>query len=459
MRNNLVLFATGCLVWLMSSCMGDSSSYEYDEVPKNCQISSFTLSHDTISGLSDVKFTIDQLNGRIYNMDSLAYGLKVGKVICKIEYMNSNSVSSLKVIQEAVGDTIDWNASDSLDFSKPVKFIVGAYDGIVTKTYVAHVNVHTLVPDSMTWGMHTNHITGVIMKEQKAIQTTYNGRDCYFLYAQPAGLDLPYRLYYSEVTDMKSWTELSLQGLDPADPVILSQLTEYEGTYYLPSVNGTLYRSYDGLEWAPIVIDIPQVFSILGDVEEGGRQESVLALIIRQGDILQFASMNKDRVLSLGDEVPPEFPLIGFGKENFTSMYHEYLMVVGGKDGNNRLSNSAWGTMDGKSWALLTDEQADYFTPKEGLMVQAYADKILAIGGIDATGRASREIYQTLDKGLTWSLVDSLIVLPETYRARGYASVLVDKDQFISIIGGKTTPNGNELDDIWRGRINRLSYE
>ncbi len=456
MKKNLVLLITGCFVWLMSSCLGDDNDNTEYVLPKNCQIATFTLSHDSISDLGDVKFSIDQLNGLIFNMDSLPYGTKLEKAICKIEYVSSSAVSSLKVMQEAVGDTIDWNGTDSLDFSKPVKFQVIAYDGVTKKEYISKINIHTVIPDTLEWSLYATEITGQTMKEQKVIMVPYEGRDCYFLYAQPAGTSLPYRLFYSEVSDMKTWTPLELLGL-PTDKIILSQITEYEGTYYVPSTDGILYASPAGRSWSPVA-DAPYISYVLGDVKEGGRQTSAMSVIVKEDDILKFGARDSKGAWTIGNAVPENFPVSGFGKENYASLYNSYLMVVGGRTANNQLSNYSWGTIDGVDWALLTDENSNYFIKREGVMVTAYDDKIYLIGGIDAAGKAYSDIYETIDKGLTWSLVDSMIVLPNTYRERGFSSIIVDKDQYISIFGGKMSTNGNVMQEIWRGRINRLAF-
>jgi len=456
MKSKLVLLLTGCLVWLMSSCLGDDSySYEY-ELPRNCQLATFTLSHDTIPTLAKTKFTIDQLGGLVFNLDSLPYGTKMGKVICKVTYVSSSAVSGIQVIQEAVGDTINWNGTDSLDFSQPVRFIVHSYDGTVTKRYDASVNVHTLVPDSLVWSLHANRVTPQTMKEQTVIQHTYQGSDAYFLYGEPAGTDLPYRLYYSPVTDAKNWTEITLEGL-PTGQLHLSQMTEYEGLLYVPSTTGVVYQSIDGQYWG-MLEHSPSVSYLLGSINAGDHQGSALATIINVGGQLKFAAMSETRVWTSGMDVPDEFPINGFGNENFKAMYYDYLMLVGGRTADNQLVNSAWATLDGKSWAILTDEASHYFERMEGAMVKAYDDKIYMIGGINAAGQASKYIYETIDKGVTWAKVDSMVTLPETFRERGFGSILVDREQYLTIFGGKMTSNGNVIQEIWKGRINKFAY-
>ena len=167
MKSKIFLLITGCFAVLLTSCLGDSDYDSYYEVDKNCQITEFSLSSDSVSGLSDVKFTIDQLNGRIMNLDSMPFGTEIEKVICTVKY--GSYVTKLEVIQEATGDTIDWNAEDSLDFSKPVKFITSSYDGMTKRVYVAQVNVHQVVPDSMVWRQYTTNMLPTKFIDQKVI--------------------------------------------------------------------------------------------------------------------------------------------------------------------------------------------------------------------------------------------------------------------------------------------------
>jgi len=134
---------------LLPSCLGSDSEYDIDFAP-DCQISSFRLSHDSIPVLGTTRFIIDQINGRIFNHDSLPFGTKVEEVVATIEYSSSIGVSSIKVMQSAVNDSLKiWNGKDSLNFSDKVLMIVTAFDGFNTKEYTAQVNVHQVVPDSM----------------------------------------------------------------------------------------------------------------------------------------------------------------------------------------------------------------------------------------------------------------------------------------------------------------------
>ena len=111
--------------------------------------------------------------------------------------------------------------------------------------------------------------------------------------------------------------------------------------------------------------------------------------------------------------------------------------------------------MDGLSWAVLASGDAN-FSAREGAMVANYDDKLFLIGGIDASGKALKDIYQSFDNGITWALQDTMVVLPADYQARAFSSIIVDEENFVNLFGGKTSADANDLNQLWRGRINRL---
>ena len=178
MKNKLVLFITGCFALVLSSCLKSDEIVGVEAI-KNCQIHTFSLSHDSVSGLDTVKFTIDQLTGRIFNIDSLPFGTKIEKVVCKIGFANSSVIGGVEASPEAYPDSTYYlsSLSDSIDFSAPVKFVVHAYDQVTTKVYMAQVNIHQVVPDSMVWSMYANPMIGITVKDQKVVTYDYNGSE------------------------------------------------------------------------------------------------------------------------------------------------------------------------------------------------------------------------------------------------------------------------------------------
>ncbi|MDR1980409.1 MAG: DUF6242 domain-containing protein [Tannerellaceae bacterium] len=451
----IVVFIAGCITLLsLTSCLGSNDSATY--VIRDAQIASFTLKNDSVAGLANVKFTIDQLNGQIFNLDSMPYGTKLENAVCTLEYVMG--VAGIQAMQEATGDTIWWNGTDSLNFSKPVKFVTTAYDLVTTKTYFAQVNIHQVQPDTMIWEKYAGQLIGQAVEEQKVAVCHYNDQATYFMYVKSTAPGKGYELYSSPVTDAKTWTALPLTGL-PASDMRISQFTEYEGFYYMPSSAGALYTSGNGRDWQ-LVENAPVVRSLLGVVDAGVKQSSVLSVVAEQEDgTLRFAGMDKGMQWTYGDAVPAGFPLSGFGSIRYHSMYHEYLMVVAGLNAALQPTNHTWATANATNWVLLTNPDIEFFEKKEGVMLTRYDEKFYLIGGINAAGEASKEILFSIDNGVSWAPIDSMVVLPEEYKARGYASVHVDQDNYMLIFGGKTSQQAQPLDELWRGRINRLGFK
>lgn len=454
MKKQIYLICTSCLVLLLSSCLGSDEEYDYDVV-KNCQIISFVLKHDSISGLGTTKFTIDQLNGRIFNQDSLPYGTEVDKVVATVTYGSSISIGAIQVMQEAVGDTIFWNGSDSLDYSKPVKFVITAYDGETKKIYDTRLNIHQVVPDSMIWSKQTASLPGNAATERKVVVFGANDAEQYYMYTKEAD---GYHLYTSQTAEATEWTAKTLTGF-PVSAVKLDQITEYENILYVSSTDNKLYSSEDGLTWISVET-APAIVSLLGVVNEetSVKLPSALAAIASVEGTSRFVRMNKTGAWEEGDNVDTGFPVTGFAPLSYSLMYRERLLLAGGKTASGTVKSDVWSTMDGLSWVLLTSN-AD-FGQREGASVALYDTTFFMIGGLNAKSEALKDIYRSRDNGLTWELSDTLTVMPVDYNARGYSSMIVDEEtNYIYLFGGKDGKSTKDVGDLWRGRINRLGFK
>lgn len=460
MKNKIILFVTGAAFFLLSSCLNSDDNITTTVSLSDAQISSFSLANDFIDGIGDVVFTIDQLENRIFNRDSMPFGTKINELLVMTLSYSAGGVYNVDLTPEATGETYQWNGTDSVDFSKPVKITVTAYDGMTTKNYLAQINIHAVVPDSMQWNLYAEQVTGTAMKDQQVIPFRYNGTENYFMYTQPSASGMVVNYITLLLMMQKNWSELSLTGL-PESGLILSQITEFRDELYVPATNGLLYTSTDGRNWV-VVENAPYVTALLGVVNADLNQPAVLATIITQEGSLYFAGMNESEEWISDPErslVPAGFPVSGFAHVSYNAMYYERLMVAGGQDRDGNYLNTVWDTMgDATSWILLTDEKADYFEKRSGAMLAAYDDMFFLMGGLDASGQALKDIYLSNSDGVTWALSDTLVVMPPAYTARGYSSLVVDQDHFMLIFGGKTSDQSDVLDEIWKGRINRLGF-
>ncbi|MDR2534325.1 MAG: DUF5018 domain-containing protein [Tannerellaceae bacterium] len=449
MNKDIVFLRMIGFIMMLTSCLGSNDESDVTAY-KDAQIASFVLSHDSIAGLNTLKFTIDQINGQIFNIDSLPYGTRIEKAICTVTYRSGSS--GVQVVQEALGDSlIAWNGTDSLDFSKPVRFTVYAYDGATRKNYSASVNIHRVNPDSMVWERYLTAASGIEADEMKVFEQSGG---LYMYLKTPSGIET-----FVSSWPGNGWTRESAPGLPLAADI--SQITVIDGPLYgsaYASADGKLYRaSGQGSSWSEVT-GTPVIRYILGSLRHQSNRPALLAAIVEIDGALYFASMTSSYQWTQGSPVPDNFPVRGFGSTPYKRMENEYLMIATGRDVRGRLLNTVWATSNGMQWTQLTRPGGSYFSEREGATLVQYGGAFYLTGGFNADGSAPKEIYSSPDNGISWGRRDSLILFPAEYAARGYASVATFANSMY-IFGGKTSPGGKHRDEIWRGHINRLLFE
>ena len=164
-----------CVTSCLSTDDTEATLYE-DAVVTNFYISSADVEYHTLSSkgedstyvkantdVADIKFLIDQYQGKIYNVDSLPYGTDAKKLLCAYTTKNNGTlgIKTLKKNEDgttASGDMEEdyvWiylSTTDSIDFSYPRKVRVYAYtDHEVFREYTIQVNVKKSNDDSKVW--------------------------------------------------------------------------------------------------------------------------------------------------------------------------------------------------------------------------------------------------------------------------------------------------------------------
>lgn len=108
-----------------------------------------TITEESYNASAACPFTIDQLNNRIYNLDSLPVGVRADKIVFSTFTVRDGSVGLRKLT--AAEDTL-YSLSDTLDFSSGVReFNLYGSDGTSRRTYKVEVRIHKQSPDSLTW--------------------------------------------------------------------------------------------------------------------------------------------------------------------------------------------------------------------------------------------------------------------------------------------------------------------
>jgi hypothetical protein len=100
-----------------------------------------------VIGGESIRFNINQIENKIYSVDSLPKWADITGIVPKV------STTGYVYVKEASDSTFRYFASgnDSIDFTKPVKFLVMASDGVSSKEYTAQIFKRESETDSLVW--------------------------------------------------------------------------------------------------------------------------------------------------------------------------------------------------------------------------------------------------------------------------------------------------------------------
>ena len=179
-RNRLTIYASRMTTWLtacmaalcMTSCLGDDEMNTV--VYQDTAITAFTLGtvkrtmHTTSSTGEDstytasvtgsnYKFYIDQQQGLIYNADSLPQNCDLSRVLCTMSSKNSGSVIlNLRTADGTKDSLVLYNATDSINLTKPMEVRVFNQAGTAFRRYTLTVNIHQEDGEEFHWTLMTN---------------------------------------------------------------------------------------------------------------------------------------------------------------------------------------------------------------------------------------------------------------------------------------------------------------
>lgn len=452
-------------VFLMASCLESDNDYTYTD---DCAISSFSVTTakqntfvKTSDGLRDslvvkeltlsnYKFYIDQINGKIYNPDSLPCGVDAKKLLCSV----SNSSAGLVVIKKEKSDSLDYfSSTDSLDFSVDREVQVVSNSGLSVKKYTVHVNVHKEQADSFAW-----HATPICakLKTMQAIKTAAVNGKLILL-----GTDGNNTLVYAN--NGTQWTKCETNlGHNLAADAYKSLVTKDDYAYI--SDGGNIVRTNDGKTW-----------NIMGEATDVTRlvAASRYSLYGYATDGRLMTSKDNGATWTVA-EIDDELSLMPYGETTYASVEIEgyaktdRVMLFGTRDAATYPNDkylTIWGKIDeaaenseNQPWAYYgVSADNNHAAPLlSGISAVAYDGGVYMMGQED--GKAPK-FYKSLDNGITWREDTATVMLPTNFNenatnaitAKGTYALTVDKNKSLWLVNAS---NGM----TWRGRINRLGW-
>ena len=402
--------------------------------------------NDSIPGLAAASFTIEEPadTGRVYNIDSLAFGTRIDSVIPYFSFKATPAAATLYT----GNDTIELTGLDTVDFTvQPVKLFVVAADLAHTRWYNIYVNVHKVDPDLYTWETLCSRISSAASASQKALYFNDN-----FLFLSCDGLEAT--AFTSQ--DAETWQQ------QPTDFPINASVKKILKTddYLLLADNENIWLSDDGLQWdkydcSSFAFSFENMLFTLDD--------SVWAIVKDKTDNSLRLATSADALNwnCHAEALPANFPVADYTTEVFSSpSWRDRAIVLGGYDAQGNMLNTTWNMelyADGKSrWTEYSFSEPD-FMPIASAQIISYNERLFLFGGIGAEGKLKGYIIkESTDEGLTWHDVDSAKnTLPETYTSRYGQSVFV-YDKNIYVIGGQSLTE--VFSDVYRGRLGSIDF-
>ena len=463
MRNCWLLLLPA-LTMLASSCSGSSDAVV--ESNDYCYIKSVALgtvkrkldirdrqgglirtTNSTFTG-SSYAMTIDHRNGIIENRDSLPFGSQLDAVLATITFDGS----VLTYRQKGSEAWTAYNATDSLDLTRPLELLLTSNDNQSSRTYTFKVNVHQQEGDSLYWELQQDEVEPLAdLTDMKA----------FFLDDQlmVIGKSRDERLFSLSLSPASP--KSSPKGKDFPPPfreemgvgfeADVQSLRQHDGMLYLSTSDGRILSSSDATTWQQVGSAYPGPLTLVEKTDD-------FFYAISEGKMLRSTDASTWEEDQL-DSDPLLLPSADIRALTLQQANGNSRIVMVGKS-ESSLGAVVWNKMwnesekeDKAMWVFFPWSQDNTIPcPKlEHFNLLAYDGKCIAFGGAsaDQSHKALDALYISQDYGITWRPSTELHLPFELEGTEDCVASAVDEDNFIWIITNA---------QVWRGRLNRLGF-
>lgn len=379
----------------------------------------------TLSG-SDISFNIDQVNGKIYTVDSLPKWVDLTRVVPSFSCYGNVFGKIVEGDEAFYGIT---SGSDSINFSKTVELVCVSTDGSSTKRYTVDIYKHTSNTDTLEWQAVTSDI------KINGLNKAFNIDGRVFAFAKNAGGENI--VAYANEEDPSAWNIANV-------PVDCGSVIMFGGIFYGLGTDGYIYKSAPyQLETAWEKASDMQVERLLASDNYYIYAYDGMAIIgsndlrtwTEQGsddlDMLPETSINSCNYASRTNGNLQTVVMTGITSKNIENGVSWYK--VSSTDSN---TNQRW------SYIKVTNDNPYGLPLLSNLSVTHYNGSLYAIG---IGNEGYKTLYRSDDNGITWHAQTEKYLIPANLDAdNGIASIVtVGKEMWIIQENGQ----------IWRGSI------
>ena len=390
---------------------------------------------------SNFAMTINLRDNTIENRDSLPYGSQISRVIVSITFDGSMLAYREK------GSDAEWtayNATDSLDLTKPLELYLTSNDKQSSRIYTFKVNVHQQEGDSLYWKQCESEVERLAgLEEMKAF--SMNDK-LMVLGKKTSDIILAER---SSIEAEGTWEEALTTGLPTTTD--LQTLRQQDGNFYLSTTDGSIFSSVDAKDWQQVGTTYSAGLTLV-------EKTANYFYAISEGKLLRSTdaeSWEEDQLDTEDTMLPTsEIRVLSVQQANGNNR----IIMVGQREGSNNavVWNKMWNESEPEAEAkwIYFPISPDNLIPcprLQYLNLMSYDSKCLAFGGAseDASHKALDAMYFSQDYGITWRASNELHLPIDLEGTEGCVTSTVDKNNFIWIITNA---------QVWRGRLNRLGF-
>lgn len=438
-----LLLSLAVMAALATSCMKDED--EIQSSPE-CVITKFTVGDidtevsiklasgkDTIVtrtiGGSSVAFNIDQINNKIYSVDSLPSWVDISGVI--------PTVNSTGYVYIKEGDETDFHqfasGTDSVDFTKPVKFLIIATDGVSTKEYTAQIFKKDSEADSLAW----KAVEGADLQLEGAHRTLTLADRIYVFGESEGQAVVTSSSFLSEGASWRKPAQLTCEQ----GSVDWTSVVAYNGYLYALNTEGHICRSTNderGETWS-VVSD--RVFARLLGTDELYLYACDESGIWGSADLQNWAECGSSDLDMLPET---NIATVSYVSKTNSAMRNAVMCGLTSANSDNAVVwykvSSANESINQKWNYVQVAADNVYACPKlDNLSIICHNAEMYAIGGNNAG------IYVSADNGISWHLQTKKKLLPAEVTGQSTPASMVAGNGYLWLIqsGGK----------VWRGKI------
>ena len=396
-------------------------------------------------------FYIDQINKRVYNLDSLPYGVNQKKIVGTFSTRNAGVVT----LKSLTSDSTAYykNGQDSVDFTSERTFVVYSNSQKYSQKYTVDVRVHKQKPNDFKW----NNLATVSAFASLQGLRVANAGSMVLVFGSTASGTV---VYGSPIADGKSWAKLS-PSFSP-DANAWKSAVSFNGTAYVLS-GGRLWKSDDATSWTDLGVAASAMSRLLGASNAGLHLLGTDGqLYLAKAGTTQIAS--QALAASSGYLPQQDFNMVVWNHS--ASDKTEQVVLLGNRTEAGHAGDSApvvWGKVfeygqasSTQKWAYYNSLEAEPRLPRmSNLQVVAHGPVLLAVGGAgmgaSSSVQALKDVYVSADGGLSWRTNRIYTMPTDIAKNTTHFAMGTDKDNHIWLVCAGTGK-------VWRVRKNSVGW-